>query len=254
MRSAIISAAVAISALAMAGCAKEQATCSGKDGIDVVRSIIQEAAEKSLAEEKRDDGSAVFNAASARATFSKMTITIENIRTSKEDPDSTKVFCEGSIKIVVPPDVLQSAEEGRKLANFGTVSALASTTSMEQSANAFSKSVEYSVQPTDDGEKVYAELDPHAVAQFMSDLVGSSLLKPMLEAKKIEEAKAAEAGRQAAETQRLENEQQQEQLRTEQNAANLSVAQEQNTLANQAINELWKNISEEEREIGRAHV
>ncbi len=248
MRSAIISAAVAISALAMAGCAKEQATCSGKDGIDVVRSIIQEAAEKSLAEEKRDDGSAVFNAASARATFSKMTITIENIRTSKEDPDSTKVFCEGSIKIVVPPDVLQSAEEGRKLANFGTVSALASTTSMEQSANAFSKSVEYSVQPTDDGEKVYAELDPHAVAQFMSDLVGSSLLKPMLEAKKIEEAKAAEAGRQAAEAQRLENEQQQEQLRTEQNAANLSVAQEQNTLANQAINELWKNISEEERD------
>ncbi|HOV95170.1 MAG TPA: DUF1311 domain-containing protein [Thermomonas sp.] len=249
MHSTTRSVAIAIAMLAMAGCGKQKAVCSGTDELDVVKSIVMGEAEKAITKEKHDDGSAVFNAASARATLSKLTVAFENVRTAKEDPNSTKVFCEGTIKLVVPPDLLQSAEEGRKLAGFGTVSALASTSSMEQAANAFTKSIEYSAQPTDDGKKVYAELtDAKSIADFISEMVGSSLLKPMIEAKKVQEAKAAEAASQAAEAQRLQNEQQQAQLKAEQGAANLSVAQEQNTLANQAINELWKGLSEEDRD------
>ena len=247
---AIRTVVVAMAALAVVGCGKQKSTCSGTDELDVLKTSVMDEAEQALTNEKHDDGSAVFNGASVRATLSKMSIAFENVRTAKEDPNSTKVFCEGSMKIVVPPEQLQSAEEGRKLAGFGTVAALASTSAMEQEANAFTKSIEYSAQPTDDGEKVYAELtDANSIAEFMSEMVGSSLLKPMLEARKLEEAKAAEAADQAAETQRLQAEQQQQQLRAEQGAANLSVAQEQNTLANQAINELWKSLSDEDREI-----
>ncbi|WP_374249774.1 lysozyme inhibitor LprI family protein [Thermomonas sp.] len=249
MRFATRSAAIVMAAMALAGCGKHKATCSGKDELAVVKQIVMDEAEKALAKGKRDDGSAVFSAASARATLSKISIAFDNVRTSKEDPDSTKVFCEGTIKIVVPPDLLHSAEEGRKLAGLGAISALASNNDMEQAANAFTKAIEYNAQPTDDGKKVYAELTGAAsIADFVSEIAGSSMLKPMIEAKQIEDAKAAEEANQAAEAQRLQEEQQQAQLRAEQGAANLSVAQEQNTLANQAINELWKGLSEEDRE------
>lgn len=249
MRVADYSAAVFIAAMVVTGCGKQKATCSGKDELDVITQIVKDEAEKILAKSKRDDGIAAFSAASARATLSKISIAFDNVRTSKEDPNSTKVFCEGTIKIVVPPDLLRSAEDGRKMAGLGEVSALANNNEMEQAANAFTKPIEYNAQPTDDGEKVYAELTGAAlIADFVSEIAASSLLKPMIEAKQIEEAKAAEEASQAAEAQRLQDEQEQAQLRAEQSAANLSVAQEQNTLANQAINELWKGLSEEDRE------
>jgi uncharacterized protein YecT (DUF1311 family) len=248
MRIATRSAVIAMAAMAMVGCGKQKSTCSGTDELDVVKSIVMDEAEKAITSGKHDDGSPVFNAASARATLSKFTVAFDNVRTAKVDPNSTKIFCEGTIKVVVPSDLLQSAEEGRKLGDLGTVSALASTNNMEQAANAFSRSIEYSAQPTDDGKKVYAELtNAKSIAEFVSEMAGSTLLKPMLEAKKIEAAKAAEAASQAAEAQRLQNEQQQAQLKAEQGAANLTMAQEQNALANQAINELWTGISEEAR-------
>lgn len=243
-------AIIAITAFAIIGCGKQKATCSGVDELSVVKKIVLDEAEKLVTKEKHDDGSSIFNAASARATISKITVAFEDIRTSKEDPNSTKVFCEGTIKIVVPSELLNTAEEGRKLANFGSVSALASTSSMEQSANSFTRSIEYSAQPTDDGKSVYAELtDATSIADFISEMTAASLLKPMLEAKNIAEAKATEAANQAAAAQQLQNEQQQAQLRAEQQAADLSLAQEQNALTNQVINELWKSISEEDRNI-----
>lgn len=248
MRYATCSAAIIMAVIALSGCGKNKATCSGTDELSVVKKIVMDEAEKSLAKVKQNDEHPIFTAASARATLSKISIDFDNIRTSKKDPNSTKVFCEGTIKIVVPPDLLKSAEEGRSLAGMGAIPALARANEMEQAANAFTRAIEYNAQPTDDGNKVYVELTgAELIADFVSEIAGSSMLKPIIEAKKIEEAKAAEAARQAEEAKRLQEEQQQAQLRAEQIAANLSVAQEQNTLVNQAMNALWKELPEEAR-------
>jgi uncharacterized protein YecT (DUF1311 family) len=243
MRISVVSATFAIVLFGLAGCSKPKATCSSQEGIELVGQIISEAAEKSLTDQKHADGSAAFDAASVRATLSKIAITVENIRTSKEDPNSTKVFCEGSIKITVPPELLKKAEEGRELANLGTVTVLASANSLEQSANTFTKSIEYNVQPTDDGKKMFAELTAtKPMAEFLSEVTGSVIIKPIIEANKIQQAKAEE-------TERLQAEEQEKKQQVEQIEAALIQAKQENTLANQAIGELWKNIPEDERKL-----
>lgn len=243
MRIPATSIITSIIILSLTGCSKPKATCSSPEGVELVGQIISEAAEKSLTDQKRIDGSLVFDAATVRATLSKISIAVENIRTSKEDPNSTKVFCEGSIKITIPSELLKTAEAGRELANLGTVAVLAKTNSFEQSANAFTKPIEYNIQPTDDGKKIFAELTAtKLMAEFLSEAVGSVIIKPIIEADKIHQAKAAEA-------ERLQAEEQERQQQAERIAAALNQAKQENALANQAIGELWKNIPEDERKL-----
>lgn len=241
MRISVVSSAIAIIVFGLAGCSKPKATCSSQEGIELVGQIISDAAEKTLTDQKQSDGSPAFDGASVRATLSKIAIAVENIRTAKEDPNSTKVFCEGSIKISVPPELLKKAEEGRELASLGTVAVLASANSLEQSANVFTKSIEYNVQPTDDGKKIFAELTaPKPMSEFVSEVVGSIIIKPIIEANKIQQAKAEES-------ERLQAEEQEKKQRAEQIEMALSQAKQDNVLASQAIGELWKSIPEDER-------
>lgn len=228
---------------ALTGCGKPKATCSSPEGIELVGKIISDDAEKSLLDQKFIDGSPIFDAASVRATLSKTSIAVENIRTSKEDPNSTKIFCEGSIKITVPPELLSRAEEGRELSGLGTVTALASTNLLEQSANAFTKPIEYNIQPTDDGKKIFAQLTAaKPMGDFLGEIIGAAIIKPIIEANRIEQAKAAEA-------ERLQAEEQEKRQQAERVEVALNQARQENMLANQAIGDLWKNIPADERKL-----
>jgi len=240
MRTAVTSAIILFSLFTLAGC-KPKATCSGPDSIELVGQILSDGAEKTLAEQKKDDGTPVFDPASVRATLSKILITVENIRTTKEDPNSTRVSCEGSAKLVIPADILKQAEEGRELMTLGKMSDYAKTNSIAQSANSFTKTIEYSVQPTDDGKKIFAELTaPKPLADFLGEIAASSLLKPLVETSRIEQSKALEAEKQRAA-------QQEQQLQLQQKEESLNKAREDNLRANQTIDEVWKNIPDEQR-------
>ena len=226
----------------LSSCSKLEATCSGEDSLKLATQIISEDAEKYLTEQKRDDGSIIFAPASVRATLSKVSITIENIRTAKQDPNSTKVFCEGSLKISPSPEILKQADEARKESNLITISDEAKNQSFEQSANAFVKAIEYNVQPTDDGKNVFVEVDsPRTFSVVLGEMVGFSILGPMIKNQKIERMQAEAAQKQQAEEQQMESERLLNEQKQAQLEANLAMAQSENTLANQAINELWKN-------------
>lgn len=243
MRIVAILTIVSISLISLTGCSKNKVACSRQEGVVLVGQIISEAAEKSLTEQKGTEGNPVFDAATVRATLGQIAITMENIRTSKEDPNSTKVFCEGSINITIPTDLLKRAEEGRELAKLGTLAALAVNNSLQQSTNSFRKSIEYNVQPTDDGKQIFAELMAvKPMAYFLSEIVGSAIIKPIIEESRIQQAKSEEAERLQVEAKRKSEQ-------AEQSEAELSQAKQENALANQAIDELWKNIPEDERNL-----
>lgn len=114
--------------------------------------------------------------------------------------------------------------------------------SFEQSANAFVKAIEYNVQPTDDGKNVFVEVDsPRTFSVVLGEMVGFSILGPMIKNQKIERMQAEAAQKQQAEEQQMESERLLNEQKQAQLEANLAMAQSENTLANQAINELWKN-------------
>ena len=80
--------------------------------------------------------------------------------------------------------------------NLNSVAALASAGTFEQSANAFAKSIEYSVQPTDDGKSVFTELTAALpISEFLNEITVSAIARPIIEANKLQQAKQAEAQR-----------------------------------------------------------
>ena len=236
--------------LVLSGCGKPVAKCTSEEGIELVGQIVSEQAEKILAENKFDDGTFMFDKAKIRATLDKIQITIESIRTSKEDPSSTKVFCEGEIKLIIPADMLNSAEKGKELSGGPKLSKYAESLGFDSNANAFSKKIEYNVQPTDDGKKIFAELENVApMADLLDEVVAAALLKPLLESRKAEQAAQEirfKVG-QAAQDEQLKAEQAQQ--LAEQKQANLGQAQADNALANQTINEVWKLLPENVRQL-----
>ncbi|MDO5058547.1 MAG: hypothetical protein Q4D82_01235, partial [Neisseria sp.] len=65
-------------------------TCSDPKGAEVVKSLINENLEKFL---KRETD---HNLSSIRASLNGLNLDLREVRTAKEDPNSTKVFCEAT--------------------------------------------------------------------------------------------------------------------------------------------------------------
>ena len=227
-------------ALLLAGCGKAKVSCADESAQNVVKDIVVNEAEKTIATFfKNSDGQASLDAAKVRATLKQIKLSIENVRTTKQDPNSTKVFCEGTIKITVPSDLLGNAEKSRELMQGETLDQLAQRNNFERSADLFTKNISYSAQPTDDGQKVYAELEGYKQPAYMlSAIAGSSLMKPVLEEKAKAQAKAQEDY--AAEQVRAQAEA--DKQKNEQKEANLAMAKSNNALVNQQINEVWKSL------------
>lgn len=177
-----ISAALAV--LSLSGCGKPKISCSNQEGVALLGQIVNDEANKIFANLKLDDEGQVLDAALVKSAMESLVTTVENIRTAKEDPNSTKVACEASLKITVPQSLLNDAEAGRKLLGAETIVEKAHAGNFEQSLNTFTRSIEYTLQPTDDGTKIVAQLvGARALADFVSELVGPALLKPRVESK-----------------------------------------------------------------------
>lgn len=220
------------------GLSKPSLTCTNADAVSTTLEVIKGQVEKRVRNAlKRDDGTAVVGLAKIRATLKQLRLSIDDIRTSKEDPNSTKKFCTGRFKVVVPAEVLEDAEKGRELAQQGPIADLAEQQNFETEANAFFSDLSYDVQPTDEGDKVYAQVeDGDNVYAFVSTVIASHLARKALENEKAQQQQAVAA-------------QQQEEAAAlaEQKSAALGEAKAEHQLAEQTINAVWQNIPAETR-------
>ena len=78
--------------------------CSEENGIQALRSLVGEEIEKSL----KNQG--LFDLANIRASIAALPMSFEEIRTSKEDPNSTKVFCQATFRVTPSVDMVKDAE------------------------------------------------------------------------------------------------------------------------------------------------
>ena len=236
-----------ISFVLLSACIKPGATCSEERCVKLAAQIILEEAEKSLTKDAEafksvlDDALVLDNALIlVKATLRKMPITIEGIRTLEKDPNSTKVFCEGLIKISPSVELLKSLKE----AGF-KISDIAKRESFEQSANSFVKSIEYNVQPTDDGKDFFVEVSAaKSLFGFIDQMLYISILDPIIRNRVIELRQVEESGRQQLDSEKLLNEQKQVQIESA-----LATAKYENALATQTINELWKNYATDDKKL-----
>jgi uncharacterized protein YecT (DUF1311 family) len=217
---------------------KPELTCGTEDAVATTLSVINEQAEKQIKKAlRRNDGTSVVPLAKVRATLKQLKLAIQDIRTSKEDPNSTKKFCTGTFRVVIPQEVLDDADKAREIAQQGTVADLAEQQNFEADANAFTTEINYDVQPTDEGDKVYAQVeDGDNVYAFVSAIVASHLTRKALENAKVQQEQAVAA-------------QQQEEAAalSAQKSATLEEARAEDKLAEQSISEVWRAIPSDTR-------
>lgn len=222
----------------LAACTRTEVGCSSEDAKAVVTGLVKQALEKSTADKIREaDASAAVSRSKIRAAIAQLGIFLEDIRTSKQDPNSTKRFCEGKLKLRFPVEVIDAADRARSDAQLGSVSQLADQSDVEQQANSFHADFEYDVQPTDEGDKVYGEIQTGTpVLNFASEVLASSLLRAAIQQASI----ANQQAEQAAQAQ-------QQAALNEQKAANLAAAKADDQLANQAIGAVWRALPNDTR-------
>lgn len=184
---------IAIS-FALSSCGKPQASCSDEASRAALESAIRQGLEKVIAEQSKDsDGKQVIGLSKIRAAIAELKFVIENVRTTKEDPNSTKKFCSSSLKIVFGSQVFADADKAREIAGLTSLTQASDAAGVEKGADYLQGDLDYSVQPTDDGSKVIAEFEAaDAKLDVFGEVVAASLLRSGLENKqRVEQENAA---------------------------------------------------------------
>jgi len=219
--------------LLLSGCGQASVSCSDDDAKSALEAAIRENLEKvTIDRAKAEDGSQPISNSAIRASIANIKLVIENIRTTKEDPDSTKRFCTGSLKIVFSTKTFSDATKARKLVGLSDVEKMADAADIEKGADYLKGDLDYNVQPTDEGEKISAEFEnADDKLQVFGEVVAASLLKSSIETQ-VRNQKEQEEFALAEQEAAIEMEK----------TANLQQANEAAKSSDQALNIAWQSL------------
>lgn len=234
---------------ALAACSqKPEVACNSDDAKGLITSLLKDEIIKQVTSDFASQSSNAnlnVDGSLIRATVDKISFAIADVLTTKSDPNSTKKFCSSSLSITVPSDVVTAADATRTMLSMPNSRQGALQAKVEFDANTIKGPLEYSVQPTDDGKKVYGSMeDSSAAAAYASTLVEESLLKGALEKQKADKA-------QQQQQEALQAQQQQAEVAQAQAAESQAVLQKAESdvkSANDAINVVWNAGSKEWRQ------
>jgi len=222
--------------------------CGSDEAQKLIDQLVKEELEfavQSDLDSQKELGS--YDATELENAVSRIKLRLEDVRTSRDDPDSSRLACRATLVIDLPKAVESTANEALSMAEAGTVREIANRYKIKRRSGKFASEFDYFVQPTDDGDKLFAEMDDDAPAlAFMGEVLGSYLLADEIRDQKIEADKAeAEAKRAEREAREAEEaiEREAENAFNAEGAAALKAAQVERELASESINAMWKAMS-----------
>lgn len=113
-----------------------------------------------------------------RSTLQQITFNVNDVRTNNSDPNSNKQYCVTEFVVKVPDQMVKDADAARAVYDENNIAQAAVLSDLSFEANQLKKEIEYLVQPTDDGKKVYVTLEnPDALAYFVRDIAVDALVK-----------------------------------------------------------------------------
>ena len=207
---------LAAASLLLTGCMGSKIDCSNETGLSALQNIITEAVETQMRSNNGD-----LTLSSVRASIAKIGMAVESIRTSKNDPNSNKVFCEGKLTLSLPSDLIEDARASLKAGGENdNMEQFLSGFNYQKSAAAANKyqiNLVYNLQPTDDGKQVYAELEDSTNAvSGISKLLDYALSKNTIINQKLEEKRIEEEEARQAELMRQEEKERQAEVKRQQ--------------------------------------
>ncbi len=218
-----------------------EVTCSSDSAQEVTRALIKENVEKVVQNkynENNDNGQSI-STAKIRATIAQLKIELGQIRTSKEDPNSSQKFCLAAVAITFPASIIKDANEANEIISYSSVQELSDRHELDQRANTFSSQIAYNVQPTDDKSEIFVEIEDSQIGifDFAADVLSSHLLRTRY---------AAQEAQQRAEQQQRQEEE--GRIAKEQASANLRAAKAELVLAEKQVNAVWSSLPNDRRE------
>jgi uncharacterized protein YecT (DUF1311 family) len=206
--------------------------CGSEDTKSLAIRVLKDGIEDEIASARDENGSVIVARSKIRAALKDVEFVIKDIRTTRRDPDSSARFCTGVVSIRFAQDVLKDAEETSRLVSYVNLEQMAQDLGFDRSANAFTIEIDYNVQPTDDNEKIFVEVDNgDPIVSLGRDIISAHLLHAQV---------TAESAIQAAEAKRLAQEQ--EAASQEQQTAILEEANAHRQLSEQSINAVWQAL------------
>lgn len=246
MRAAYSLLACSLAGVLLTGCFErtdtKKVTCSDESGLGVVKTIITERAEKTL---KNEYG---FEVSSVRASLDALNIDITGIRTAKQDPNSTKVFCEAEFNIGVPVSVINDVSTAMEAAEMGgDMNSMMEEFGYQQSstaANTYHGTISYNLQPSDDGQHIFAQLEEGMPEVAMAEILYWSMSKNSL----VAEAESEKRLMEEEEARIAQEEKERQDAITAKETAELERAKIAYDKAVERLNATWNGFDEETKE------
>ena len=179
MNAAIRVALLCIGSASLLGCQKANETisqlsgeaersCSSPSATSIIGQILSESTEARAREENKNmDEAQRLDLAKVRALAGEVQYELHDVVTTKNDPNSTKRFCEAELKIGIPDGTLQGANLARKSRDLASIQSIAEDANFKTDLNKFRLKIAYNVQPTDDGKKIYVGLENSQPIQLL---------------------------------------------------------------------------------------
>lgn len=214
-------------AVAITGCdnKKDVIGCSSGMTQSALMDLLKKSAYEGLSEQV-DKYPDVTNQ-TKRSALDKIKLTISEISTTSTDTGSTMKTCEGTVTMTLPAnEYAQLSDAYRKNFNRNLDKQMESL-SLDNNANAFSKRISYTAQATDDQKNVFVKASSdNPISVGAAALTSLSIINPIVEQQKIQQAKDAQQSQIEAE--------QQAQLRAQQQAKYEAEQQVQQTIQQQS--------------------
>ena len=209
--------AALILAVAITGCddKKDVIGCSSEMTQSALMDLLKKSAYEGLSEQV-DKYPDVTNQ-TKRSALDKIKLVISEISTTSSDTGSTIKTGEGTVTMTLPAnEYAQLSDAYRKNFNRNLDKQMESL-SLDNNANSFSKRISYTAQATDDQKNVFVKASSdNPISVGAAALTSLSIINPIVEQQKIQQAKDAQQSQIEAQQQAQLRAQQQAQYEAEQ--------------------------------------
>lgn len=250
--------------LGLSGCDKvgaftsSAAKCGDETSIELVNSLLEERLQTDVKDIASYEDVRI-NSASLRASASQVRFALDDIRTTKKDPNSTKEFCTATLTTSLDAEMIKRANFVRTYYEQAELDEGAFQQDLTMDGNTLTYDLEYAVQPTDDGKKTFGQLQNGTeLSEFLATAVVNSMQKNDVQAQKARDQKAnaqnAIAERQAAEEEVAEAQRSMATAQREAASSIAAISAEQAKVKatmdykRNEFNTLWKTASAETRQ------
>lgn len=176
-----------------------------------------------------------FSTAELETAVNRLQFAVSEVRTTRDDPDSQRLSCRATLSITIPDGVESRANEARTMVDARTVDSLANVYRMTARGGAYNTDFEYFIQPTDDGERLFAEIDSESpTLEFLTEIYASYLMIDEIRQARIEQDQAAAA--------ELAAEREIEEANEARATASLNSARVARQLASERISAVWQGM------------